>query len=155
MRVVPPHRRLRYRAPEIGEDIAPGLDRDHVAIAQLERRPGAGDAAVVIDRLTVRSDQVDFVGRDSCVLECCEAGRGKRLADPDVELGNRANIELGGAEHLALDVGIVGVLAIMEQLDASLAPMSHDPANGDVDRVGACAGNQSDDCARRLVAAFD
>ena len=45
---------------EVRDDVPARPDRDHVAVADLERRPErTGDAAVMIDRLAVRADEVD------------------------------------------------------------------------------------------------
>ena len=109
----------------------------------------------MIDRLAVRADEVDVIRRDPRLLERRQAGRGERLADHDVQLGDAANVEIRDADHPALHLGVVRVLAIMHQLDPDLGPLPRHPADGDVDRVGARPGHQADDDARRLTAAFE
>ena len=89
----------------------PRSDGDHVAVPHLKGRPQCTrDAAVMINRLAVRADQVDFRRRDRCILERRQEGFGKRLADADVQLGDAANIEFGGRVDAPLQLGIVRVL---------------------------------------------
>ena len=114
---------------EVGDHGAPRPDRDHVAVADLERRPDRpGDAAVMIDRLAVRADDVDVIGTDSRLLERRQAGRGERLADHDVQLGDAADVEAGDADEPPLDLGVVRVLAIVQQLDRRPRPPA--PSSG-------------------------
>src|SRR5262249_32124770 len=75
--------------------------------------------------------------------------------DHDVQLGDAADVEAANPDHPALDLGVMRMLAIMEKLDRNLTPLPCHPADGDVDRVGAGAGNQSHDQARRLAAALE
>ena len=88
----PPAATSRARKSEMTWTARP--DRDHVAVADLERRPDRpGDAAVMIDRLAVRADEVDVIGTDPGFLDRRQAGRGERLADHDVQLGDAADVE--------------------------------------------------------------
>ena len=141
---------------EVGDDVSSRPDRDHVAVADLERRPERpGDPAVMIDRLAVRADEVDVLGGVPRFPERGQAGGGERLADHDVQLGDAADVEIRDADHPTLHLGVVRMLAVMDQLDPDLTPLPRHPADGDVDRVGAGPGHQADDKARRLAAAFE
>ena len=108
----------------------------------------------MIDRLAVRADEVDVLRRESRLLERRQAGRRECLADHDVQLGDAADVETGDPDDPAFHLGIVRVLAIVQQLDPDLGLLSRHPADGDVDRVGARAGHQAHDEARGLAAAF-
>ena len=108
----------------------------------------------MIDRLAVRADEVDVIGRESRFPERRQAGVGERLADHDVQLGDAANVEVGDTNHPTLHLGVVRVLAVVDQLDPDLTPLPCHPADGDVDRVGARPGHQADDDARGLTASF-
>ena len=78
---------------EIGDNIAARPDRDDISIPELHRRPRRTiDTAVVINRLAVRSDDIDVGHRDRRFLERLQAGRGKRIADPDMELRDDTDV---------------------------------------------------------------
>ena len=66
-----------------------------VLTAITRRRPpgglhdALGDAAVMIDRLTVRADQIDAIEWDPRLGERFDTGPGECLADLDIQLGDR------------------------------------------------------------------
>ena len=108
----------------------------------------------MIDRLTVRADEVDVIRRESRVLERRQAGRGKRLADQDVQLGDRR--ERRDRRSRSPGASPRGRARARGSAPARPRPRPRalHPANGDVDRVGTRPGHQAHDDARRLAAPF-
>ena len=92
--------------------------RNHVAVADLQRRPPrARYRAVVVDRLPMRADQVDVRGRQARGLEGLEGGPGEVLTDPDIQLGDRGDIQPLDVQDLPPHVRLVWMLTVMQQLD--------------------------------------
>ena len=109
---------------EVRNDVPASPDRNDIAIPQLKGRAECiRDPAMVINRLTVRADQVDLVRRYRGLLERSQYGASKRFAEQDVELGEGTQVQKGGPLYLLLYSGVMRMLAIMEQLHGDLGPL--------------------------------
>lgn len=135
------------RGAEVADDRDVDGRRDHVEVADLERRRSRRRRRQVTHGLTVARDEVDLGRRESGVLEQREDGRCERLPDLAVEAAHLLAAQVRRADQPRPERGCEGRLLQSERLEAHRGSRPRHADEQGVDAVHRRAAVQPDDQA--------